>query len=121
MPAYGPTQKHGIVVAVLFYVGFFLLISGWGTFGSAALLTHTANVARSKWTETAAEIEDCSLGEYGRPDDRFYALGCGIKYHLAGRTYTNSFMTNFTRSIQERSEITHWVALNRRGATLHVR
>jgi hypothetical protein len=121
MPAYASTQKHGIVVAVLYYVGFFLLISCLGTFGSAGLITYNASIARSRWTETAAEIENCSLGEYGRPDDEFYALSCGIKYHLAGRTYTNSLLTKFTRSLQERSEITHWVALNRRGATLNIR
>jgi hypothetical protein len=121
MPAYALNQKHGIVVAVLYYVGFFLLISGLGTFGSAGLLAYNANVAKSRWTETAAGIEECSLGEYGRPDDKFYALSCGIKYHLADRTYTNSFLTNFTHSLQERSEITHWVALNRRGATLNIR
>src|SRR5216683_2706728 len=105
MAAYGQTRKHGKVVGLLFYIGFFLLFCSLGTFGSAGLIAYQA----AKWTETTAQIEDCSLGEYDR--GTLYALRCAISYQIAGRTYKNSVHSHFTRSLRNRSEISQWIAL----------
>jgi hypothetical protein len=125
MPRYGTTREDSGIIKVLYYVGFFVLFSSLGTFGSAGFLTYRANVAQTQWPEAAAQIEDCMLGEYGSAakasGEMSYALHCGVTYQLAGRSYKNSISTKFTHSLQDRSEIKHWIALNRPGSTLNIR
>lgn len=107
--------KHRGIIGVLYSVGFFLLFLALGAFGSAGVLTYKA----THWIETAAQIQDCSLGEYDH--GALFALHCGIGYQLAGRPYTNSLHSHLSRSLHERSEISHWIAVNRPGATLTIR
>ena len=114
---FGTTSKHGKIVGLLYYVGFFLLFFSLGTFGSAGLITYKA----TKWPETTAEIQDCSLSEYGPVDGgMLYALTCGVNYQFSGRSYKNTLQTNLTHSLQERAEISKWITLNR-PTTLNVR
>jgi hypothetical protein len=117
MLAYGTTHKHPNTLRVLYSVGFFLLFFSLGTFGSAGLITYKA----TKWPETTAQIQDCSLGQYGPVEgSMLYALTCGINYQFAGHPYKNYLQTNLTHSLQERSEISKWITLNR-PTTLSVR
>jgi hypothetical protein len=114
---FGTTRKHSKVVGLLYYAGFFLLFFCLGTFGSAGLITYKA----TKWPATTAEIQDCSLSEYGPVDGgMLYALTCGVNYPFSGRSYKNTLQTNLTHSLQERAEISKWITLNR-PTTLNVR
>jgi hypothetical protein len=118
MPAYGDPRRHGPVVKILYFAGFFLLFCSLGTFGSAGLITYKA----TKWPETTAQIQRCSLGEYGAgKEDALYGLNCDIAYPFSGRLYKNLLQTRLTRSLQERSAINAWIAVNRPGATVSIR
>ena len=118
MPVYGATSEHDNVVKLLYYAGFFLLFCSLGTFGSAGLINYKA----TKWPETTAQIQSCSLGQYGPVDNgMLYALNCDISYRYSGRSYKTMLLTRMTRSVQERSAINNWIADNRRGTTLSIR
>ena len=118
MPAYGQPRRHGPAVKCLYFAGFFLLFCSLGTFGSAGLITYKG----SKWPETTAQIQRCSLGEYGAgKKDTLYALNCDIAYTFSGRAYKNILQTRLTLSLQERSAINQWIAVNPPGATVSIR
>jgi hypothetical protein len=106
------------VVKCLYFAGFFLLFCSLGTFGSAGLITYKG----TKWPETTAQIQRCSLGEYGAgKKDTLYALNCDITYPFSGRSYKNILQTRLTRSLQERSAIIEWIAEGRRPTTVSIR
>jgi uncharacterized protein DUF3592 len=118
MPAYGDPRRHGPVVKILYFAGFFLLFCSLGTFGSAGLITYKA----TKWPETTAQIQRCSLGEYrAGKEGTLYALNCDITYPFSGRSYKSVLQTKVTRSLQERSAIEEWIAEGRRPATVSIR
>jgi hypothetical protein len=105
------------VVRLLYYLGFLLLFSSLGTVGSAVFLAHRATA----WTPAVAQVQDCSLEEYGPQGGERSALGCEIAYRLAGQTYSTSFLTRFTSSPRERLAIIDWISHSRSGVTLNLR
>jgi hypothetical protein len=125
MVASTPYRQHGFLTQVSFFCGYFLLILSVATFGSAFVLIYNAQVARTSWTETIAEVRNCNLGVYASMlhlgSGRTYALRCELNYRIGGRPYQNSLHSDFTSSSRVRSDIVNWIAMHGSGANVTVR
>ena len=112
-------RNHGWTVKITCTAGFFLLIAGAGCIGSAAVLSHNQNVARSSWTETTGRVRNCHV--YSFKTSKSYDLFCDINYQLAGRTYRDTFSAGITHSSHTRAAFADWVARNGPETDLQIR
>jgi hypothetical protein len=117
MIAITTNRRHGRLTRIVFFCGYFLLILSAGTFGSAGVISYRAHVARTRWTEATAHVRNCSIGVYDSTfkmeRGKLYALRCELMYQIGGRPYRNSFHSDFTRSLQVRSDIIRWISTHR--------
>ncbi len=119
------TGKHGKTVGACFISGYFLLFFSAGTFGSAGVLTHKENVAKSRWMEETAHIRNCSIGEYEATirvgGMKLYVLRCDMTYPVGGRLYRNGLHADSTGSLRVRSRIVQWISLHSPESEITVR
>jgi hypothetical protein len=79
----------------------------------------------SRWVETPAQIQRCSLDTY-HPFSRdgggvVYSLRCRLLIEAAGGSYDYDLRTTSERSEASRERIEEWVAQNKAGTMLSTR
>ncbi len=102
---------------MLFCAFLMLIAAGWRGYR-----THIIN---TRWIETRAQIQKCSLDVY-HPFTRdggavVYSLFCRLAYEFASHPYEYRLRTTSNRSKAVRSSINDWIAGHGPGTTLNIR
>ncbi len=117
-------RRVGKAAGLLLLFGWFLLFCAILSFlnsGWRALQAHL----QSKWIETAAHIQKCSLRTYypfrKNGGGVVYSLRCDLEYEYAGRRYQYDLHTRSERSARSRIDIDNWIGQNPPGTILLAR
>jgi hypothetical protein len=86
------------------------MICAAGCVGSALLLKHNDQVARSQWTEATGRVHGCRVASF--TGGASYELLCSLDYEYHGRTYHNALYSGRTRSSETRAQLAGWAAGN---------
>jgi hypothetical protein len=111
-------REHTWIVKITCFFGYFLLICAAGCAGSALLLKHNDDVARSRWAEATGHVHGCRVSAFSGGSS--YALLCSLDYEYAGRTYHNALGSGMTRSSETRAQFADWAANNPGELTVRV-
>jgi hypothetical protein len=79
----------------------------------------------SRWIETPARIEKCSLNKYhpfvGNGGGTTFSLRCRLGFSFGARRAEYDLRTRSDRSLQTRAGIWNWIVMNPPGTILAVR
>ena len=118
-------RRRGKSAGLVSLFGYFLLFCAFLMSLEASWRTYRTYAVESRWVETAAELEKCSVGVF-HPFVRggggtAFSLRCRLDYEFASRRYAYELHTISDRSVEARSNIRGWITQNGPGTSLLVR
>jgi Protein of unknown function (DUF3592) len=119
------SRKPGSAGNLLVFFGYFMLFCAFLMLIAAAWRTYRTHIVNTRWVETPAQVQKCSLRLY-HPSTRggggvVYSLFCRLSYEFASRDYEFRLWTTSDRSEAVRSSVLHWIPQHRPGTALIVR
>lgn len=119
------SEKPGGAWNLLVFLGCFMLFCASVMLIAAAWRAYRTHIVNTRWIETSARIQKCSLHVY-HPFVRdgggiVYSLSCRLAYEFASRSYEYRLRTTSDRSEAVRSSIDEWIAEHGPGTTLIIR